>query len=121
MSRVKSGPVAKARRKKILKMAKGFRGARSRTFLKAKEAVTNSLKDAYRGRRIRRRDFRSLWIVRINAAAREQGLTYGRMINGLNKAGVELNRKMLAELAVSEPESFTKLVELAKEKVGAAT
>lgn len=120
MPRVKGGPAAKRRHRKILKMAKGFRGARSRTFLKAKEAVTKALKYAYRDRRARKRDFRALWIVRINAAARAEGITYGRFIEGLKKAGVELDRKSLADLAVSEPESFRSLVELAKKHAGQA-
>ena len=118
MPRAKDGPSTRARRKKVMKLAKGYRGARSRSFKVAKEAVTHALKDAYRDRRIRKRDFRALWIVRINAAARAEGLTYGRLIDGLTKAGVEVNRKMLAELAVSEPGAFRELVELAKKHAG---
>jgi len=118
MPRVKSGPVTSRRRKKILKLAKGYRGARSRAFKVAKEAVINAHKDAYKDRRLRRRDFRSLWIVRINAAARAEGMTYGRFIEGLAKADVKLDRKILAGLAVSEPGAFTKLVELAKKSLG---
>ena len=118
MARVKSGPATRARRKKVLKMAKGYRGSRSRTFKKAKEAVTKALKNAFRDRRTKKRDFRALWIIRINAAARAEGITYGRFINGLTKAGVEVDRKTLAELAVSEPASFKKLVDLAKENAG---
>jgi len=97
-----------------MKLAKGYRGSRSRQFKKAKEAVTNAGKDAYRGRKGRRRDFRSLWIVRINAAVRSEGLSYGRFIDGLKKAGVELDRKILAGLAVEEPETFKKIVALSK-------
>ena len=118
MPRARSGAASHARHKKILKMAKGYQGARSRQFLKAKEAVTKALKYAYRDRRTKKRDFRSLWIVRINAAVRERGLTYGRFIDGLNKAGIELDRKMLALLAVTETSVFDRLVEVAKEKTG---
>ena len=103
MARVKNGPATRARRKKIMKMAKGYRGARSRTFRKAKEAVTNALKDAYRDRRLRKRQFRALWIARINASARAEGITYGRFIEGLTKAGAQVDRKILADLAVTEP------------------
>jgi large subunit ribosomal protein L20 len=119
MPRVKNGPATRARRKKILKMAKGYVGSRSRQFKKAKEAVTKALKYAYRDRRAKKRDFRALWISRINAAVRAEGFTYGRFIDGLNKAGVVVDRKMLAELAINEPASFSKLVELAKQHVGA--
>ncbi len=118
MPRVKSGPVTRRRRKKIMKMARGYKGARSRAFKVAKEAVTNALKDAYRDRRTRKREFRSLWIIRINAAARAEGMTYGRFIEGLTKAGVKVDRKIMAGIAVNEPESFKKLVELAKERAG---
>lgn len=118
MPRVKSGPVTRRRRKKIMKMARGYKGARSRAFKVAKEAVTNALKDAYRDRRTRKRAFRSLWIIRINAAARAEGMTYGRFIEGLTKAGVKVDRKIMAGIAVNEPESFKKLVELAKERAG---
>ncbi len=118
MPRARSGAASHARHKKILKMAKGYQGARSRQFLKAKEAVTKALKYAYRDRRTKKRDFRALWIVRINAAVRERGLTYGRFIDGLTKAGIGLDRKMLALLAVTETTAFDKLVEMAKEKAG---
>ncbi len=120
MPRAKSGTVAKARRKKILKLAKGYRGARSRQFLKAKEAVTKALKYAYRDRRVRKRDFRALWIVRIGLAARAEGMPYSRFIDGLNKAGVEIDRKIMADIAVTDPDSFKKLVEIAKEKASSA-
>lgn len=116
MARVKNGSVARNRRKKMLKMAKGYRGARSRQFKKAKEAVTKALTYAYRDRRVKKREMRSLWIVRINAAVRASGFTYGRFIDGLTKAGVEVDRKMLADLAVNEPEAFDALVEIAKAK-----
>ncbi len=114
MPRATNGPVTKARHKKVLKRAKGFQGARSRQFKKAKEAITKAMKYAYRDRRNRKRDFRALWIVRINAAVREQGMTYSRFINGLLKAGVEVDRKVMADLAVNEPAAFAKLVETAK-------
>lgn len=115
--RVSRGPATRARRKKIMKMASGYRNARGRTFRHAKETVTNALKGNYKDRKLRKRDFRSLWVVRINAAVRALGLTYGRFIQGLGAAGVELNRKMLSEIAVSEPAAFGKLVELARSKV----
>lgn len=121
MSRVKTGPVARARRKKILKLAKGYVGARSRQFQKAKEAVTKALTYAYRDRKTRKRDFRSLWIIRINAAARAEGMTYGRFIEGLTKAGVELDRKIISTIAISDYEGFKKLVEIAKENCTAPT
>jgi len=117
MARVTRGPATRARRKKILKLAKGYRNARSKTYRHAKEAVVKAMKDNYRDRKLRKRDFRSLWILRINAAVKAHGLNYSRFIEGLAKAGVELNRKMLAELAVSEADGFAKLVELAKTKV----
>ena len=114
MPRVKRGFKARRRRNKVLKLAKGFRGGRSKLFRSAVEAVDRSLKYAYRDRKAKKRDFRSLWIVRINAAARENGLTYGRLINGLKKAGIQLDRKVLAELAVSDPSGFTAVVDQAK-------
>ncbi|VAX18860.1 LSU ribosomal protein L20p [hydrothermal vent metagenome] len=116
MPRVKGGTTTKARHKKMLKLAKGYRGARSRQFQKAKEAVTKALTYAYRDRRNKKRDFRALWIVRINAAARAMGITYGRFIEGLTKAGVGLDRKILADLAVTDSAAFKKLVDIAKEK-----
>lgn len=119
MPRVKNGPAAKARRKKILKMAKGYRGSRSRTFLKAKEAVTRASQFAYRDRRVRKRDFRSLWITRINAAVRGEGLKYSTFMDGLSKAGVEVDRKILADLAVTDPEAFKELVNVAREAAAA--
>ena len=118
MARVSRGPATRARRKKIMKMAKGYQSARSRTFRHAKEAVMQALKDNYRDRKLRARDFRSLWITRINAAAKAHGFSYARMIEGLTKAGVEINRKMLSELAVAEAESFGKLVDLARSHSG---
>ena len=114
MARVKKGVTAHARHKKILKLAKGYRGTRSRLFKKANETVMKGLYYARRDRRAKKREFRQLWIARINAAARINGLTYSRFIAGLAKAGVEVNRKMLADLAVNDAAAFAKLVEVAK-------
>ena len=115
MPRVKSGVTAHKRHKKILKLAKGYRGARSKQFKKANELVMKALYYARRDRRAKKRDFRRLWITRINAAARQNGISYSRLVNGLTKAGVEVNRKMLAELAVNDAAAFAKLAEVAKE------
>lgn len=112
--RVKRGLAAHRRHKKYLKMAKGFRGGRSRLYRTAREAVERSLVYAYTGRKLRKREFRKLWILRINAGAREHGLSYSRLVHGLTKAGVILNRKVLADLAVREKEGFARVVELAK-------
>lgn len=114
MARVKGGTVTRARRKKILKLARGYYGAKHKLFKTAKQQVMKSLMYAYRDRRQRKRDFRRLWIVRINAAARQNGISYSQLMHGLKTAGVEINRKMLAELAVSDEKAFTELVELAK-------
>src|SRR6187397_814664 len=114
MARVKRGVTAHAKHKKVLKAAKGFYGRRKNTIRAAKAAVDRSKQYAYRDRKINKRNFRALWIQRINAAVREFGLTYGRFINGLGKAGVEVDRKVLADLAVREPEAFRSLVETAK-------
>ena len=114
MPRVKRGVVASRRHKKVLKSAKGYYGARSRVFRVAKQAVTKAGQYAYRDRRQRKRQFRALWIARINAAARECGLSYSRFINGLKKASIEIDRKVLADLAVYEKEAFAKLAEQAK-------
>ena len=114
MARVKKGVTAHARHKKILKLAKGYRGTRSRLFKKANETVMKALYYARRDRRAKKREFRQLWIARINAAARINGMTYSRFIAGLAKAGVEVNRKMLADLAVNDAAAFAKLVEVAK-------
>jgi len=108
------GPSSKKHKKKILKMAKGYYGAKHRSYRRAKEQVLRSLQYEYRDRRLRKREFRRLWIQRINAAARLNGLSYSRFINGLKKAGVELDRKALADIAVRDPEGFAKLVETAK-------
>lgn len=112
--RVKRGNVLRNRHKKILKLAKGFIGARSRIFKVANCAVMVALKYQYRDRRVRKRNMRRLWIVRINAAVRSHGLSYSRFINALKKTNVQINRKMLADLAVKEPEAFEQIVEVAK-------
>ena len=117
MPRVKSGVTAHKRHKKILKLAKGYRGARSKQFKKANELVMKALYYARRDRRAKKGEFRRLWIARINAAARINGISYSRLICGLTKAGVEVNRKMLTDLAVSDANAFTKLVEVAKENL----
>lgn len=114
MARVKRGNVARKRRKKILKMAKGYRGSHSKLFRTANQQVMKALRNAYRDRRRRKRDFRRLWIARINAAARLNGMSYSKLIGGLKKAEIALNRKMLAQLAVLDPETFAKVVEAAK-------
>ena len=114
MSRTTRGTTGHARHKKVIKAAKGYYGRRKNTFRVAKQAVEKAGQYAYRDRRQRKRNFRSLWIQRINAAARELGMTYGRFIDGLGKAGVEIDRKVLADLAVREPESFKALVEKAR-------
>ena len=114
MSRVKRGVAAKKHRKRILKEAKGNYGARGRLLKSAREAVERGWKYAYRDRKRRKRDFRRLWIVRINAAAREHGISYSRLIHGLEVAGVEVDRKILAELAVKDPKAFGDLAALAK-------
>lgn len=115
MPRVKSGVTAHRRHKKILKLAKGYRGARSKQFKKANELVMKALYYARRDRRAKKGEFRRLWIARINAAARLNGMTYSRLINGLTKAGVEVNRKMLADMAISDAGAFSQLVAVAKE------
>jgi large subunit ribosomal protein L20 len=114
MARVKRGVTARARHKKVLAKAKGYRGARSRTLRVAKQAVTKAGQYAYRDRRQRKRQFRALWIARINAAARENGLSYSRLMNGLRNASVEIDRKVLADIAVQDKAAFTALAEKAK-------
>ena len=111
MARVKGAMHTRKRRKKILKLAKGYRGAKSKRFKTANQAVMKSLTYAYRDRKQKKRNFRQLWIARINAAARMNGISYSKFMNGLKKNGIEINRKMLAEIAVSDPAAFTKLVE----------
>lgn len=114
MARVKGGLGAKKRHNRTLKLAKGYRGARSKQYRVAKQSVMRALTSSYSGRKERKRQFRQLWIARINAAARINGTTYSRFIAGLTKAGVEVNRKMLADLAVNDAAAFAKLVEVAK-------
>ncbi|WP_336055011.1 50S ribosomal protein L20 [Nitratireductor sp. CH_MIT9313-5] len=114
MARVKRGVTAHAKHKKVLKSAKGFYGRRKNTIRVAKQAVEKSMQYAYRDRKARKRNFRALWIQRINAAAREHGLTYGRLIDGLNKAGIEIDRKVLSDMAIHEPQAFGALVKQAK-------
>jgi large subunit ribosomal protein L20 len=114
MTRVKRGNVARKRRKKILKLAKGFRGSHSRLFRTANQQVMKALRNAYRDRRKRKRDFRRLWIARINAASRQQGLSYSKLMGGLKKANVEINRKMLSQMAILDPAGFAKVVEIAR-------
>jgi large subunit ribosomal protein L20 len=113
--RIKRGFKARRRRKKVLKLAKGFRGGHSKLFRTAADAVDKALMYAYRDRRARKRDFRRLWIVRINAAARMNDLSYSKFINGLKKAGIELDRKVLADLAVSDPAGFSQIATLASQ------
>lgn len=117
MPRVKRGFKARRRRNKVLKMAKGYRGARSKLFRSATEAVDRALNYAYRDRRVKKRDFRALWIARINAASRLNGLSYSRLVYGLKKAEIGLDRKVLAEIAVSDPAAFSAVVEKAKAQV----
>ena len=114
MPRVKRGVTAHARHKKVLKKAKGYQGARSRVYRVAKQAVTKAGQYAYRDRRQKKRQFRSLWIVRINAAARMCDISYSRLMNGLSKAGIEVDRKVLSDIAIHEPEAFKSLVEQAQ-------
>ncbi|SHE83426.1 LSU ribosomal protein L20P [Thermoanaerobacter uzonensis DSM 18761] len=119
MARVKFGKATRRRRKKILKLAKGYFGAKSKLFRVANQAVMKSLMYAYIGRKLRKRDFRKLWITRINAAARAHGISYSRFINGLKKAGIEINRKMLSEMAINDEKAFAELVNIAKQQLNA--
>src|SRR5204863_2402790 len=114
MPRVKRGVTARARHKKVLAKAKGYYGARSRVFRVAKQAVIKAAQYAFRDRRQRKREFRALWIVRVNAAARSHGMTYGNFMNGLRKAAVDIDRKVLADIAIHDKPAFAALVELAK-------
>ena len=116
MSRVKGAVRTRARHKKILKLAKGYFGAKSKLFRLANQAVMKSLVYAYRDRRAKKREFRKLWIARINAAARVNGMSYSRFMDGLKKSGIELNRKVLADMAVNDADAFAKLVEKVKNK-----
>ena len=115
MARVKGGTIHRARRAKVMKLAKGYFGSKHRLYRTAKEQVMHSLKYSYRDRRQKKRDFRKLWITRINAACRENEISYSKFINGLSVAGIEINRKMLSELAIENKEAFTELVKLAKQ------
>jgi len=117
MARVKGGLNAKKKHKKILKLAKGYRGARSKQYRVAKQSVMRALTSSYSGRKERKRQFRQLWIARINAAARMNGLSYSKFMYGLKQAGVDMNRKMLSEMAVNDAEGFSSLAELAKSKL----
>ena len=117
MARIKMSVNAKKLRRKVFKLAKGYFGAKSKQFRAANEQVARSLRYAYVGRRLRKRDFRKLWIARINAAVRPYGLSYSRFINGLKLANVDLNRKVLAEMAINDPAAFAKVVEVAKAKL----
>lgn len=117
MARVKSGVTARKRHKKIIKLAKGYRRPHNRLFRSANQAVLKAMAHSYRGRKLRKRDFRKLWISRINAAARANGLSYSKFINGLKKAGVQINRKMLSQMAINDAEGFTQLVDLAKANI----
>ncbi|MCR4657404.1 MAG: 50S ribosomal protein L20 [Lachnospiraceae bacterium] len=116
MARIKGGLNAKKKHNRVLKLAKGYRGARSKQYRVAKQSVMRALNSAYAGRKQRKRDFRKLWITRINAAARINGLTYSQMMHGLKNAGIDINRKMLAEMAVNDAAGFSTLAELAKSK-----
>lgn len=115
MPRAKGGVVSRRRHKKVLKLAKGYWGRKSKLFRPANQQVLKSLAYAYRDRRVRKREFRTLWITRINAAARQNGISYSRMMSGLKRAGVEINRKVLADLAVNDAQAFSELVNLAKQ------
>ena len=117
MARVKTGMTTRSRHKKVLKMAKGYFGAKSVRFRMANQAVMKSLNYAYIGRRLKKRDFRQLWIARINAATKANGISYSKFIGGLKKAGVEINRKMLSEIAIADAEGFKNLVEIAKKNI----
>ena len=117
MARVKGGMNAKQKHNKVLKLAKGYRGARSKQYRVAKQSVMRALTSSYAGRKQRKRQFRQLWIARINAAARMNDISYSKLMHGLKLAGVDINRKMLSEMAISDPEGFAKLVAVAKEKL----
>lgn len=119
MARVKRGVNARKYHKKILKLAKGYYGGRSKLFKTANESVIRALRNAYIGRKLKKRDFRKLWIARINAATRINGLSYSRFINGIKIAGIDINRKMLSEIAIHDPKAFTEIVEVAKKQLNA--
>lgn len=117
MARIKGGMNARKRHNKVLKLAKGYRGARSKQYRVAKQSVMRALTSSYAGRKQRKRQFRQLWIARINAAARMNGLSYSKLMHGLKLAEVDINRKMLSEMAISNPDAFTALVDVAKGKL----
>ena len=117
MARIKGGLNAKKKHNRVLKLAKGYRGARSKQYRVAKQSVMRALTSSYAGRKQRKREFRQLWIARINAAARMNDISYSKLMHGLKLAGVDINRKMLSEMAISDPEGFAKLVVVAKEKL----
>ena len=117
MARIKGGMNAKKKHKRVLKLAKGYRGARSKQYRVAKQSVMRALEESYKGRKQRKRQFRQLWIARINAAARMNGLSYSKFMYGLKLADINVNRKMLSEMAISDPEGFAQLVEVAKGKL----
>ena len=117
MARIKGGVGAKKRHNRTLKLAKGYKGARSKQYRVAKQSVMRALTSSYAGRKQRKREFRQLWIARINAAARMNDISYSKLMHGLKLAGVDINRKMLSEIAISDPEGFAKLVAVAKEKL----
>ncbi len=121
MARVRTGPTKRKRHKKLLKSTKGYFGAKKNVYRRAKEASLHALSSAKRDRRVRKRDFRQLWIVRINAATRKEGLSYSLFINGLVKAGITLNRKILADMAVNDPKGFSELVTVAKKQLEAVS
>lgn len=117
MARIKGGLNAKKKHKRVLKLAKGYRGARSKQYRVAKQSVMRALTSSFAGRKQRKRQFRQLWIARINAAARMNGMSYSKLMHGLKVAGVEINRKMLSDMAINDPAGFTALTELAKSKI----
>ena len=119
MARVKRAKNARKNHKKVLKLAKGYYGAKSKLFRTANESVLRALRNAYVGRRLKKRDYRRLWIARINAATRMNGLSYSRFMNGIKLAGVDINRKMLSEIAINDAQAFAELVELAKKQINA--
>lgn len=119
MARVKRAMNARKKHKKILKLSKGYFGGKSRLFKTANESVIRALRNAYVGRKLKKRDYRKLWIARINAATRINGLSYSRFMNGLKLAGIDMNRKMLSEIAINDPKAFSELVEVAKKQLNA--
>jgi len=119
MARVKRAMNARKYHKKILKLAKGYYGGKSKLFKTANESVIRALRNAYVGRRLKKRDFRQMWIARINAASRLSGLSYSRFMNGIKLAGIDINRKMLSEIAINDPKAFADLVEIAKKQIKA--